>query len=138
MPILCLQESAHSWYDEGAIFIARHVHSDHQVALKLQPVDEPCPTNKYERAFYPALQGFKGLPTLWAAGQEGPWDYLAIDLLGRSLDSIHRELMMKQDVWDLRSVCCIAVQVVSLLPLLYPLPPFALQQDAGFDSSYTL
>ena len=54
------------------------------------------------------------MPTLWAAGQEGTWDYLAIDLLGRSLDSIHRELMMKQDVWDLRSVCSIAVQVVSL------------------------
>ncbi|RPD62265.1 CK1/CK1 protein kinase [Lentinus tigrinus ALCF2SS1-7] len=103
----------------GAIFIARNIHTNHEVALKLQPINEPCPTNKYERAFYPVLQGGKGLPTLWAAGQEGPWDYLAIDLLGRSLDSIHRELMMKQDVWDLRSVCSIAVQVIDRLRTMH-------------------
>ncbi|TFK87477.1 CK1/CK1 protein kinase [Polyporus arcularius HHB13444] len=103
----------------GAIFVARNIHSQHEVALKLQPIDEPCPTNRYERAFYPALQGGKGMPTLWAAGQEGPWDYLAIDLLGRSLDSIHRDLMMKQDVWDLRSVCCIAVQVIDRLRTMH-------------------
>ncbi|KAI0700367.1 CK1/CK1 protein kinase [Cerioporus squamosus] len=103
----------------GAIFVARNVHTERVVALKLQPIDEACPTNRYERAFYPALQGGRGMPTLWAAGQEGPWDYLAIDLLGRSLDSIHRELMMKQDVWDLRSVCCIAIQVIDRLRTMH-------------------
>ncbi|KAI0755081.1 CK1/CK1 protein kinase [Daedaleopsis nitida] len=107
----------------GAIFVATNIHSREpnppQVALKLQPIDESCPTNKYERAFYPALQGGKGMPTLWAAGQEGEWDYLVIDLLGRSLDSIHRELMLKQDVWDLRSVCCIAIQMIDRLSFMH-------------------
>ena len=81
----------------GAIFRAWNIHNQTEVALKLQPVNEPCPTNRYERGFYPALQGGKGMPTLWASGVQGPWDYLAIDLLGRSLDSLHRELMMKQE-----------------------------------------
>lgn len=109
----------------GAIFVARHIHTNQVVALKLQPIDESCPTNKYERGFYPALQGGVGLPTLWASGEEGIWDYLAIDLLGRSLDSIHRELTYKQDVWDLRSVCSIAVQMVSAFPprLAIPIRP---------------
>lgn len=75
------------------------------------------------------------MPTLWTSGVQGPWDYLAIDLLGRSLDSLHRELMMKQDVWDLRSVCCIAIQVVSPSPpsLLTPLLP-PVQGEVEFDS----
>ncbi|KAH9931666.1 CK1/CK1 protein kinase [Epithele typhae] len=96
----------------GAIFVADHVHTGQRAAIKLQPVDEPTPTNRYERAFYPAMQGGTGIPTLWASGQAGTWDYLVIDLLGRSLDSLHRELMLKQDVWDLRSVCSVAIQTI--------------------------
>lgn len=53
------------------------------------------------------------MPTLWAAGIEGKFDYLVIDLLGSSLDSLFRRT--GKDVMDLRSVCCIAMQVVSLL-----------------------
>ncbi|KAI0670923.1 CK1/CK1 protein kinase [Trametes maxima] len=101
----------------GAIFCARHIHTNQWVALKLQPINEPCPTNKYERSFYPALQGGEGMPTLWAAGVQGPWDYLAIDLLGQSLDSLHRS--KTTDVWDLRSVCCIAQQVISRLEFMH-------------------
>lgn len=52
------------------------------------------------------------MPTLWAAGVFRNWDYLAIDLLGKSLDSLFRK--SGQPVMDLRSVCCIAMQVVSI------------------------
>lgn len=51
------------------------------------------------------------MPTLWASGVEGRYDYLAIDLLGASLDSLYRK--SGKNVMDLRSVCCIAIQVVS-------------------------
>ncbi len=75
------------------------------------------------------------MPTLYTSGVQGSWDYLAIDLLGRSLDSIHRELMLKQDVWDLRTVCCIAVQVVSSSPPSPPPTPSSpAQGDLEFDS----
>ena len=102
--------------------MAEHVHTGQEAAIKLQPYNEPCPTNRYERAFYPALQGGRGMPILWAQGQQGYWDYLVIDLLGRSLDSLHRDLIKEQDVWDLRSVCSVAIQVVSPLPYI-SLPP---------------
>jgi casein kinase 1 len=95
----------------GSIFKASHVHTGQVVALKVQNVDHECPTNRYERGLYPSLQGGIGMPTLWAAGVEGMWDYLAIDLLGPSLDTLYRK--MGQDSMDLRSVCCIAMQVVS-------------------------
>lgn len=50
------------------------------------------------------------MPTLWAAGVAGQWDYLAIDLLGASLDNLFRK--SGKDTMDLRSVCSIAIQVV--------------------------
>jgi casein kinase 1 len=50
------------------------------------------------------------MPKLWASGVQGSWDYLAIDLLGQSLDSIYRK--SGKEVMSLGSVCCIAMQVV--------------------------
>lgn len=87
-----------------------NVHTDQNVALKIQDKDEECPTNRYERGFYPSLQGGLGMPTLWSAGIEGHWDYLAIDLLGASLHSLFWK--SGKSTMDLRSVCCIAMQVV--------------------------
>lgn len=81
------------------------------MALKVQLVDHECPTNRYERVFYPLLQGGKGMPTLYGSGVQGQYDYLAIDLLGSSLDSLFRKSGRK--VMDLRSVCSIAMQLVS-------------------------
>jgi hypothetical protein len=50
------------------------------------------------------------MPTLWASGVEGIWDFLVIDLLGPSLDSLFRK--SQKDTMDLRNVCSIAMQVV--------------------------
>jgi len=55
------------------------------------------------------------MPTLYAAGVEGKWNYLAIDLLGPSLDSLFKK--SGKETMDLRSVCCIAMQVVSCVKL---------------------
>jgi len=53
------------------------------------------------------------MPTLWASGVEGSWDYLALDLLGSSLHSLFWK--SNKSAMDLRSVLCIGMQVVSLL-----------------------
>ncbi|CAL1712942.1 unnamed protein product [Somion occarium] len=57
------------------------------------------------------------MPTLWQSGVEGEWDYLVIDLLGTSLDSLFRK--RAKDVMDLRSVLCIAQQVISRLEFMH-------------------
>ena len=51
------------------------------------------------------------MPRLYGSGVYGEWDYLAIELLGPSLDSLYRK--SGKDTMDLRSVCSIAIQVVS-------------------------
>ncbi|KAF5382612.1 hypothetical protein D9615_002968 [Tricholomella constricta] len=103
----------------GSIFKAQHIHTKQIVALKVQHVDHECPTNRYERGLYPHLQGGVGMPTLWAAGIEGCWDYLAIDLLGASLDQLTRTMGGPAEPLDLGSVCCIAMQMIARLELMH-------------------
>ena len=97
----------------GSIYRATNIHTKQIVALKIQDVNHECPSNRYERRLYPLLQGGIGMPRLYAAGVAGMWDYLAIDLLGASLDSLYRR--SGKEVMDIRSVLCIAMQVVSEL-----------------------
>lgn len=52
------------------------------------------------------------MPTLFGSGVQGEYDYLAIELLGQSLDTLFRKSGRK--TMDLRSVCCIAMQVVRI------------------------
>ncbi|PPQ65850.1 hypothetical protein CVT26_000784 [Gymnopilus dilepis] len=101
----------------GSIFKATHLHTRQVVALKVQYVNHECPTNRYERHFYPLLQGGIGMPRLFASGVEGAWDYLAIDLLGPSLDNLYRK--SGKETMDLRSVCSIAIQVIGRLQFMH-------------------
>ncbi|KAF8195370.1 kinase-like domain-containing protein [Pholiota molesta] len=96
-----LNENLGSGYS-GSIFKATHIHTRQVVALKIQYVHHENPTNKFERHLYPLLQGGVGMPKLYASGIQGAWDFLAIDLLGSSLDSLHRK--SGKDTMDLRSV----------------------------------
>ena len=61
------------------------------------------------------------MPTLWAAGVQGVYDYLVIDLLGASLDHLYRQ--NNKQVMDLRTVVCIAMQVVSRVEHLMTVVP---------------
>jgi hypothetical protein len=67
------------------------------------------------------------MPTLWACGVEGAWDYLAIDLLGASLDNLYRK--SGKETMDLSSVCAIAMQLVRAR-----LPAF-LRRSLGIDNA---
>ena len=62
------------------------------------------------------------MPTLWASGVWGRWDYLAMDLLGNSLDRLYRK--SGKNVMDLRSACSIAIQLVRPPSPLLPVAAF--------------
>lgn len=52
------------------------------------------------------------MPVLYGSGVVGKWDFLAIELLGSSLDSLFKKSGLQK--MDLKSVCSIAIQLVSL------------------------
>ncbi|KAL5501438.1 hypothetical protein ACEPAH_8698 [Sanghuangporus vaninii] len=110
-----LEECLGSGYS-GSIWRATNPFTGQTAAIKVQDVGHECPTNRYERNFYPSLQGGTGMPTLWAAGVQGDYDYLVIDLLGASLDSLYRRNGKKM---DLRSTICIAMQVIQRLEFMH-------------------
>ncbi|KAG6830709.1 hypothetical protein H0H92_015185 [Tricholoma furcatifolium] len=103
----------------GSIFEATHIHNGQVVALKIQDVDHECPTNNYERYLYPLLMGGKGMPTLWASGVQGEWDYLALDLLGSSLDGYYKSNGGPNTPFDLGTTCAIAMQLISRLETMH-------------------
>ncbi|KAN0123305.1 Protein kinase-like domain containing protein [Russula decolorans] len=101
----------------GATFRATNIHTGQVIALKVQPKDIPYPSNPHERKIYPLLQGGIGMPTLWASGLWGRWDYLAMDLLGSSLDRLYRK--SGKNVMDMRSACSIAIQLITRLEFMH-------------------
>lgn len=101
----------------GWTFRATHIHTGQVVALKVQSVDVSYPSNTHERVIYPMLQGGVGMPTLWASGLWGRWDYLAMDLLGSSLDRLYRK--SGKNMMDLRSACSLAIQLISRLEFMH-------------------
>ncbi|KAH7909909.1 kinase-like domain-containing protein [Hygrophoropsis aurantiaca] len=111
-----LEECIGSGYS-GSIFKAYNIHTHSYVALKVQHLDHECPTNKYERGFYPVLQGCEGIPMLWASGVQDKWDYLAISLLGPSLDNLIKK--SGKAVMDLRTVCSAAIQIITRLQSMH-------------------
>lgn len=101
----------------GATFRATNMYTGQVIALKVQPTDISYPSNPHERKIYPLLQGGVGMPTLWASGLWGRWDYLAMDLLGSSLDRLYRK--SGKNVMDLRSACSIAIQLITRLEFMH-------------------
>ena len=101
----------------GAVFRARQIYHGHVAALKLQDIHHECPTNLYEWNFYPKIQGGKGMPVLYDKGIQDTWNFLAMELLGPSIDTLFRK--SGRNVMDLRSVCCLGMQVVSRSGLCY-------------------
>ncbi|KZT11826.1 CK1/CK1 protein kinase [Laetiporus sulphureus 93-53] len=111
-----LAENLGSGYS-GSIFRGINVHTNQQAAIKLQLRDADCRTNLFERSFYPALQGGLGMPSYFGCGEEGAYDYLAIELLGSSLDALLRR--SGKGVMELHSVCAIAMQVIARLEYMH-------------------
>ncbi|KAA1469816.1 kinase-like protein [Dentipellis sp. KUC8613] len=101
----------------GSTYVATNIYNGHVVALKVQHANVSCPTNPQERRIYRALQGGTGIPTLWASNVVNGNDYLAIDLLGDSLDGMQRKNEKKP--FDLRTTCTVAIQLLSRLEFMH-------------------
>ncbi|KAG5341636.1 hypothetical protein C0989_008615 [Termitomyces sp. Mn162] len=63
--------------------------------------------------------GGKGMPILWAAGEQEGWDFLAIDLLGASLDRLYKSIGGPEKTFDLGTVCTIAMQLIARLETMH-------------------
>ncbi|KAH7930288.1 kinase-like protein [Leucogyrophana mollusca] len=111
-----LEETLGTGYS-GVTFKAYHLKKRSSVALKVQRKRAANEHLIQERTAYRLLRTCKGIPALQASGTIGRWQYLAIDLLGPSLESLSQKIA--KPAMDLRTVCCIAIQLISRLSTIH-------------------
>jgi serine/threonine protein kinase len=72
----------------GEIFLAKNVQTGEEVAVKLENKRTKHPQLIYESKLMRALTGGLGLPEVYAAGSEGEYNFMVMDLLGPSLEDL--------------------------------------------------
>lgn len=69
----------------GKIYAGINKNTGEEVAVKIERCCDSSPLRN-EARIYAALRGIKGIPMMRSWGTEGKYNYLAIDLLGESLE----------------------------------------------------
>jgi serine/threonine protein kinase len=75
----------------GKVYLAEHVKTYTDVAIKFEEDPDGVPRLLHERAIYDKLNGAAGFPTPICFGSENSQAYLVMELLGKSLRALFRE-----------------------------------------------
>lgn len=67
--------------------------TNNEVAIKLEPLNTPCPQLRYEHEIYKKLLQDnitvdRGIPHVYYTAIEGDYTYMVMDLLGPSLEEL--------------------------------------------------
>jgi serine/threonine protein kinase len=81
----------------GKIYAGINKNTGEEVAVKIERCCDSSPLRN-EARIYTALRGIKGIPMMRSWGTEGKFNYLAIDLLGESLEQRRISYGGKMDV----------------------------------------
>ncbi len=93
----------------GDIYKAVDVHTNEEVAIKLEPLSARHPQLLYETKIYKVLQGGVGIPNIRWYGVEGEYVAMVMDLLGPSLEESFSRVNRK---FSLKTVLMLAEQMV--------------------------
>ncbi|EOA18940.1 hypothetical protein CARUB_v10007571mg [Capsella rubella] len=94
----------------GEIYLGTNIHTNEEVAIKLENVKTKHPQLLYESKLYRILQGGTGVPNVKWFGVEGDYNVLVMDLLGPSLEDLFNFCSRKL---SLKSVLMLADQMIN-------------------------
>ncbi|CAH8275315.1 unnamed protein product [Arabidopsis lyrata] len=94
----------------GEIYLGTNIHTNEEVAIKLESVKTKHPQLLYESKLYRILQGGTGVPNVKWFGVEGDYNVLVMDLLGPSLEDLFNFCSRKL---SLKSVLMLADQMIN-------------------------
>ena len=100
----------------GEIYAGKNVHTNEEVAIKLEPLKSKHPQLLYESKIYRVLQGGYGIPGVKWFGSEGDYNVLVIDLLGPSLEDLFNYCGKR---FSLKSVLMLADQMIARLEFMH-------------------
>jgi serine/threonine protein kinase len=72
----------------GKIFLARHKDTNQEVAIKLVKQTANNELNHNELSIYNKIKNVKNIPSLYASGTEGQFNYLVMELLEQNLEQL--------------------------------------------------
>eukprot|EP01087_Luapelamoeba_hula_P010415 TRINITY_DN2758_c0_g1_i1.p1 TRINITY_DN2758_c0_g1~~TRINITY_DN2758_c0_g1_i1.p1 ORF type:complete len:405 (-),score=77.36 TRINITY_DN2758_c0_g1_i1:196-1410(-) len=100
----------------GEIYLGTCIHTDEQVAIKLENVKTQHPQLYYEAKLYKILGGGVGFPTTRWFGVEGDYNVMVMDLLGPNLEEC---FTMCQRRFSLKTVLMIADQMLQRIEYIH-------------------
>ena len=75
----------------GAVFFGEDIKAHREVAIKIQSDPAKLPELQNEAEIYDALKGTTGFPMYYGQGCDHERHYIAVELLGKSVDSLSKE-----------------------------------------------
>lgn len=100
----------------GEIYLATHVNTREEVAVKLEHVKNKHPQLHVENHFYQVMRGGEGIPTVRHYGQQGDYNVLVMELLGASLEDLFNFCNRK---FSLKTVLLLADQLICRLEFIH-------------------
>ncbi|GLJ05925.1 hypothetical protein SUGI_0028330 [Cryptomeria japonica] len=100
----------------GEIYLGTNIHTDEEVAIKLENVKTKHPQLLYETKVYKLLMGGPGIPNIRWFGIEGDYNVLVMDLLGPSLEDLFNFCNRK---FSLKTVLMLADQMLNRLEFMH-------------------
>lgn len=94
----------------GEIYLATHIPTNEEVAVKLEQCKSRHPQLMYESKLYKILAGGLGIPNVHWYGVEGNYNVLVIDLLGPSLEDLFNFCERK---FSVKTVLMLADQMIN-------------------------
>jgi len=100
----------------GDIYLGKNVQSNQDVAIKMELIKKKYQQLAHESKVLQILQGGIGIPTLYWAGQEGDYNIIVLDLLGKNLEELFTLCDRK---FTLKSVLMLADQLISNIEYIH-------------------
>jgi casein kinase 1 len=100
----------------GDIYLARNIHTNEQVAVKLEKTHTAHPQLLYESRLYRLFQGEIGIPILYWYGVDGSNNVLVMELLGQSLEDL---LQSRKGKLSLKTVLLLGEQMVTRIEYVH-------------------
>ncbi|KAK1420639.1 hypothetical protein QVD17_22394 [Tagetes erecta] len=100
----------------GEIYLGTNVHTNEELAIKLENVKTKHPQLLYESKSYKILQGGTGIPNVRWFGVEGDYNVLVMDLLGPSLEDLFNFCSRKL---SLKTVLMLADKMINRIEFVH-------------------
>jgi len=99
----------------GTVYKGQNIRTSEFIAIKVEPLEGGINLLKNESIIYQYLQNCSGVPTVKWFGRDDKNYYMVINLLGKSLQTIHTQ----KRTFSLKTVLQLGIRIIQLLKIIH-------------------